>query len=422
MPTISSLTANGGNLSLSGVTGITTFTAATGVHMPVVTNKQTCIIPPTVITKDLFKQQIRETYTSITSPAFKGYATVGIDGNIYGVPGGSGNVTFFNTQTNTGSAIYVGTTFVTTPFQYAGASLGFDGKIYGIPHSANNILILNTELLTATKAQMGMTNLSADVTAKWLGSVLAPDGKIYGVPYSAADILIIDTVALTATRSTMGMNSTTNWTLSLSGTFKWAGGALASDGKIYCTPQDATDFLIIDTINLSACRSTLGMNGATGTTSLSGLNKYRGGCLAPNGKIYCPPWNGSGQNPYILIIDTVAGTASTSNMGYDFRANLIKSYAYGSGTVAPDGKIYCPPINEIKPLIIDPQTNTATVGITLPGATANADNYWQILIGPNGNAYFINSSAATMGRLQLSEANKVQIPLKYCVSAYYNRF
>lgn len=59
--------------------------------------------------------------------------------------------------------------------------------------------------------------------------------------------------------------------------FKWQGGVLAPNGKVYAIPSQSTSVLIIDP--------------ATNTydnTTISGLTvsfSWRGGVLAPNGKI-----------------------------------------------------------------------------------------------------------------------------------------
>jgi len=65
---------------------------------------------------------------------------------------------------------------------------------------------------------------------------------------------------------------------------------------------------------------------------LSGSDKWIGGVLAPNGKIYCVPFNSAD----ILIIDTVAGTATRSNMG----ANLSGSLKWFGGVLGTDGVLY----------------------------------------------------------------------------------
>ena len=86
----------------------------------------------------------------------------------------------------------------------------------------------------ATRSAMG-----ADLSGgyKWFGGVLGNDGKIYGIPFNSTDILIIDPSTGTATRSAMGA--------SLSGSYKWRGGVLGNDGKIYGIPYDSADILII---------------------------------------------------------------------------------------------------------------------------------------------------------------------------------
>ena len=66
---------------------------------------------------------------------------------------------------------------------------------------------------------------------------------------------------------------------SLTGTNKWVGGVLAPNGKIYGIPFDSTQVLEIDPIT-----QTTALFG-----SLTGENKWYGGVLAPNGKIYGIP-------------------------------------------------------------------------------------------------------------------------------------
>jgi hypothetical protein len=69
----------------------------------------------------------------------------------------------------------------------------------------------------------------------------------------------------------------------LEGTAKWIGGVLAPNGKIYCVPFNATTVLIIDPLTDTAEQTSI--------TGLGGTYKWIGGVLAPNGKIYCVPYN-----------------------------------------------------------------------------------------------------------------------------------
>ena len=104
--------------------------------------------------------------------------------------------------------------------------------MFDLTRAASNF---NTFESSATRSNMGA---SLGGSYKWLGGALAPNGKIYCVPVHAEDILIIDPSTNTATRSTLGA--------SLAGSENWQGGVLAPNGKIYCAPANAADILIID--------------------------------------------------------------------------------------------------------------------------------------------------------------------------------
>jgi hypothetical protein len=204
-------------------------------------------------------------------------------------------------------------------------------------------LTSNTDYTTASRSAMG-ASLSGSI--KYYGSVLGTDGKIYCVPSGASNILIIDPAAGTASTSTMGA--------SFSGSNQWSGGVLGPDGKIYCIPRNADTILIIDPAAGTAATSAMG-------ASLSDSNKWIGGVLAPNGKIYCMPFTATD----ILIIDPAAGTASRSAMGL----TLPAAGDWAGGVLGPDGKIYGIPYHNSHILIIDPVAgNTDTILIIDPAA------------------------------------------------------
>ena len=74
------------------------------------------------------------------------------------------------------------------------------------------------------------------------------------------------------------------------GSEKYIGGVLAPNGKIYCIPVNSTQILVIYPSN-----DTTFLSG-----NFSGTVKWQGGVLASNGKIYCVPRNST----QILVIDT----------------------------------------------------------------------------------------------------------------------
>ena len=97
--------------------------------------------------------------------------------------------------------------------------------------------------------------------------------RVGAVPYYVLDLLDWD-ASWTPDVSTFG---------SLAGTNKWYGGVLAPNGKIYGIPFDASTILEIDPETQTT--STFG--------SLAGSAKWVGGVLAPNGKIYGIPFGAS---------------------------------------------------------------------------------------------------------------------------------
>ena len=68
----------------------------------------------------------------------------------------------------------------------------------------------------------------ADGNDKWVGAVAAL-GKIFMLPYSAASVLVLDPVRHTVDTSIKVSTRA----------LKWEGGVLAPNGKIYCMPFNA---------------------------------------------------------------------------------------------------------------------------------------------------------------------------------------
>ena len=89
---------------------------------------------------------------------------------------------------------------------------------------------------------------------------------------------------------------------SFTGLAKWYGGVLAPNGKIYGIPYNSTTILEIDPVTKTT--STF--------SSFAGTNNWRGGVLAPNGKIYGIPYNST----TVLEIDPVAGPAPWAISNY----------------------------------------------------------------------------------------------------------
>ena len=122
----------------------------------------------------------------------------------------------------------------------------------------------------------------------------------------------------------------------------YAGGVLASNGKIYCIPHSATGggnaFLVI-TPNSSG-GGTLAFEGGTYNTT----EKFVGGVLSQNGKIYCIPYN---KTDVVVVDPTVTPATST------FFGSLTGAAKWYGGVLAPNGCVYGIPYNSTSILKIN---------------------------------------------------------------------
>jgi hypothetical protein len=195
--------------------------------------------------------------------------------------------------------------------------------------------------------------------ASWTGGVYAPStGKIYGIPRVKDHVVVIDPGAKT-TAVLGAFNPVVD---------KWLGGVLAPNGKIYCPPIRETTVLIIDPVA-----------NTVDTTSITGLDvglKWHNGCLAPNGKIYTNP---AIVNNKILIIDPLTDTATT------FISAPVGVWA--EPVLSPNGKIYCIPraYDADDVLVIDHLTNTSS----LMGISPIINHALTSVMHPDGKIYSI---------------------------------
>jgi hypothetical protein len=212
--------------------------------------------------------------------------------------------------------------------------------------------------LPPTSDRTSMVGLTG--TGKWSGGVLAGNGKIYFTPRNAEEVLIIDPATDTYDRTTM---------VGLTGSRKWSGGGvLAGNGKIYLAPYDAEEVLIIDPATDTYDRTTM--------VGLTGTGKWSGGVLAGNGKIYLAPYTAE----EVLIIDPATDTYDRTTM-----VGLGVSFKWSGGVLGGNGKIYLAPYDAEEVLIINPATNTYD-RTTMVGLTGTGKWVGGVLAG-NGKIY-----------------------------------
>lgn len=157
----------------------------------------------------------------------------------------------------------------------------------------------------------------------------------------------------------------------------YRGAVQGADGKIYVAPSASTgNILVIDPANNTSSIVSFGVSGLTLNAA-----SYIAGALAPNGKIYYPPLNTSN----VLIIDPATQTSVRTNFGLTITGTDL----YDNAVLGGDGKIYC--VGKPGCLVIDPVANTASVqnfGGVIPSTTTGYRWRGAVRSTANGKLYF----------------------------------
>jgi hypothetical protein len=214
------------------------------------------------------------------SAGFKFWGGVlGTNGKIYCVPRRVNYVGIIDPVTNTFDSTSI--TFTSDQIgisigsgdAYATGSLGSNGNIYFCPYGATKVMRVRP-----TDNSLNFIDISNyPGSVKWDGSVCGPDGNVYFLPRSSQFIVRVDVsneTVSTAFDTNDGMSGFSS------------GGVLGLDGIIYCMPNANSD----EAANKLLFYDVLNNIGGTITANLpSGGEKFYGGVLAPNGKIYMIP-------------------------------------------------------------------------------------------------------------------------------------
>lgn len=177
----------------------------------------------------------------------------------------------------------------------------------------------------------------------------------------------------------LGKVTTTNPYAKSSGASGGAHSATCSlgtkDGKVYAFPYDDNKVRIYDPATDTVDVQDWGID-------MSGGGTYAVSQALPNGEIYAF----GGTADHVLILDTVANTAVTSNLSGVYDTSNTSS-KYTTAVLGFDGKIYSPK-NQANTtagwLVIDPTTQTAEIqdwgGVATPSHIAAC-------LGPDGNIW-----------------------------------
>ena len=190
--------------------------------------------------------------------------------------------------------------------------------------------------------------------------------------------------APTQNTNVLVIDTATNKTFDIAvATSGYQGGVLGTDGKIYFIPSGTpTSMLVVDpaTNNYTPF--------FTGSASYTG--GWVGGTLAPNGKIYCAPLNATN----VLVVDPINQT--TSNLVGAATYPASGNYSWQSSVLAPNGLIYMPPAGATTVLVVNPITNTTSNMAFTAGSTYQTNGWIGAVLHPNGKIYCAPYSATSV--------------------------
>eukprot|EP00966_Prymnesium_polylepis_P213098 4935578-Prymnesium_polylepis.1 len=159
----------------------------------------------------------------------------------------------------------------------------FHPDLAGIPANADSVLKIDPFAQEVSTIPFAYScHHRADRKYKYLGGVLGPDGRIYCVPSDADYVLRIDPETCSATEIGPEIGTRATHCHISHNCNKWQNGFLAPDGLIYAIPLKASAVLRIDPL-----RDTVDVVGGP----FIGFEKWEGGVLSRLGAMYCMPLN-----------------------------------------------------------------------------------------------------------------------------------
>lgn len=309
------------------------------------------------------------------------------NGKIYCIPHYASEILVIDTTTDTATTIPT----ESGNLKWFGGCLAPNGKIYAIPHTSSKVLVIDPETNeTHTFSGMGGNR-------KWAGGVLGPDGKIYCIPNEEYRIGVIDP-------ETESVETFGNVEINIGYSWKWRGGALGPDGYIYAFPSNDQNNYVLK------------INPVTRTTQLieHGLSAASGelfqGCVFDSGKgiFGVSNWFDS-----LTRYSTATGEVSRHGFLGD------GTNKWFGGCLAPNGKLYFAPSDNSNILEVDPDTLTTTM---LPVDTSHglSSKFHGAVVAPNGNIYFIPYGSDAVLKLTFNGLTPFEADV--CESSWLNKF
>lgn len=335
-----------------------------------------------------------DTYLA-TGPLFNA-SILAPNGKIYCAPGVSTSVLIIDPYTNITDTTSI--PFAGANAKYASSSLAKNGKIYCVPRFETRVLIIDTKTNTIDTTSVNIPGLNGNVP-KWHSSVINTSGILYGIPRQDTRVIIINTNTnnysfLFVSQSSFVINYTSS--------------CLAPNGKIYCPPFNTTSVLIIDT-NTNICDNT--------TFSVSAGNSFHSACLTNSDIIYCFPFFSSRANTGVIMsIDTKSNVFDSTTLNIPVTSNGI----YGAAKLGMDDRIYAFPVGPTGVLVFDPSTRVSDITSVpvFPSSTTAVVGYTTATLAPNGKIY---APPWQSSKILIVNTGIPQINSRLCLSLSQNK-
>ena len=178
-----------------------------------------------------------------------------VDGNLYAIPCNAASVLRVdvekakmgkNATVKSEAISYIGKDVIKDGVnKYYGGITGPDGNIYGVPYNADRVLKIIPDKINPRVELLdgeGELHQIQEGNFKWHGGTYCPiDQCIYGFPSHADKILRIE--CRTGKITQIGGNFPEDMN---NGRYKWGGGAVDREGRVYAIPSDCQCVLRID--------------------------------------------------------------------------------------------------------------------------------------------------------------------------------
>lgn len=314
--------------------------------------------------------------------------------NIYFAPYNATNgILCLNPNTSVTSLVGVnsGISYAGSAKWYTGC-LGPDSNIYFFPWQTKTT-ILKYIPSTDTASEITITGTGGSYAGLgYRGAVLASDGRIYSPPYNATTVFWYNPVT----------NTSGNITSDSSSAKRYEGAAIGANGNIYFSPLTAQ----LPLLKLNLSTNTTSVTIATG---VSATNTYRGAAsLAANGNLYFPP--NSTNTPVICMTSNESVSLLSVTSGTGYRDSFL----------GPDGNIYVIPSGNPLNAIRVATSNNSISTLTNSATPTTQFNSQGGNMGLDGNIYVNTSANNTILKIQF---NNVRYPFdsNYILSPHVNR-